>query len=61
MQNKSQTSREVFLEPDVVEARWKRVYRVGAVCVFGAVFVMVSEILLSAMADGGRTPLSIAE
>lgn len=40
-------------------SNWKKLYRIGAVCAFSAVLVMVTESLLTALPDGARTPLTI--
>ena len=39
---------------DLNESRWKALYRVGAVCIFLAVIVIVTEIFLTALPDGSR-------
>jgi NADH:ubiquinone oxidoreductase subunit 4 (subunit M) len=47
------------MELDINESRWKTLYRIGAVCIFIAVLVMVTEIFLTALPDGARTILTI--
>jgi hypothetical protein len=47
------------MELDINESRWKTLYRIGAVCTFIAVLVMVTEIFLTALPDGARTTLTI--
>lgn len=42
------------MELDLKESRWKALYRIGAVCVFFALIVMVTEIFLTALPDGSR-------
>jgi len=44
-----------------IELQWKNIYRIGAVCVFAAALVMITEILLTAHPEGARIPLNIRE
>jgi len=41
------------------DKQWKNMYRIGAICVFSAVLVMLTEIFLTALPDGARVPLTI--
>jgi hypothetical protein len=47
------------MELDVNRKNWKTLYRIGAVCAFLVLLVMVTEMFLTALPDGARTPLTI--
>ncbi|HAG09107.1 MAG TPA: hypothetical protein DCK87_06080 [Desulfotomaculum sp.] len=47
------------MELDVNKTNWKILYRIGAVCAFLVLLVMVTEMFLTALPDGARTPLTI--
>jgi len=49
------------MEPDVNKTNWKTLYRIGAVCAFLVLLVMVTEMFLTALPDGARTILTITE
>ncbi len=49
------------MEQKSIELQWKYIYRLGAVCVFSATLVMLTEILLTALPDGARVPLNMSE
>ncbi|GAB6273775.1 MAG: hypothetical protein STSR0004_06380 [Peptococcaceae bacterium] len=47
------------MELDINNSNWKKLYRLGAVCTFLVVFVMVAELFLTALPDGARALLTI--
>ena len=49
------------MELNRIELQWKNIYRIGAVCVFSAALVMITEILLTALPDGARVLTTIQE
>jgi len=49
------------MELNRIELQWKSIYRIGAICVFSAALVMILEILLTALPEGARVPLTLAE
>ncbi len=49
------------MELNRIELQWRNIYRIGAICVFSATLVMITEILLTALPDGARVSLTIPE
>ena len=43
------------------ELQWKNIYRIGAICVFSAALVMITEILLTTLPDGARDLSTLPE
>ena len=49
------------MELNRIELQWKYIYRIGAICVFSAALVMITEILLTALPDGARVISTLPE
>jgi len=49
------------MDNNIVEKHWKLFYRIGAILVFLAVLVMLTEIFLTALPDGDRVELTIKQ
>ena len=49
------------MEQNRNELQWKNIYRIGAICVFSAALVMITEILLTTLPDGARDLSTLPE
>ncbi len=49
------------MDNNIVEKHWKLLYKIGAIMVFLAVLVMLTEIFLTALPDGNRVELTIEQ
>jgi hypothetical protein len=49
------------MENNLVEKHWKLFYKIGAILIFLAVLVMLTEIFLTALPDGNRVELTIEQ
>ena len=49
------------MDNSIIEKHWKFFYKIGAISVFLAVLVMLTEIFLTALPDGGRVELTIEQ
>jgi len=49
------------MENNIADKHWKRFYKTGAISVFLAIVVMLTEIFLTALPDGARVELTIEQ